>query len=133
MFYEDDIHPELQVPRPFRRSTPNISTKKKKKKTEKKKKKKQTNKDKNKTKQNKNKTKQKERNKTKPNKQKQNKTKNKANKQKKNVECPGWWPNITGGGDICWRFMVHYASLTCNSKWPLHTLQSIYNSSNHWV
>ena len=33
-------------------------------------------------------------------------------------------PKITGGGDICWRFMVHYASLTCNSKWPLHTLQS---------
>ena len=29
MFYEDDIHPEIQVSRPFRRSTPNISTKKK--------------------------------------------------------------------------------------------------------
>ena len=30
MFYEDDIYSEIQVPRPFQRSDPNISTNKKK-------------------------------------------------------------------------------------------------------
>ena len=29
--------------------------------------------------------------------------------------------------DECRRFIVHYASLTCNSTRPQHTLQTIYN------